>query len=168
MVCATQALALANVRQTFAACRVLAGNMFLRPQQILSLRGAADLDKREQARFPCVPVHQLARLSQSVRLFFYPSTHPFVFLSVCLSSWSGHNCCCLAKLCTTTYYGTMPKFEHVMHIEPTVWPDVQCYRRRWAQGKLPRIWTESSSLKTCMSRQPSESVMTDWMSFWQR
>ena len=29
-------------------CRVIAGNMFLRPQEILSLRGAADLDKLEQ------------------------------------------------------------------------------------------------------------------------
>ena len=32
-------------------CRFIAGAMFLRPQQILSLRGAADLDRREQVSF---------------------------------------------------------------------------------------------------------------------
>lgn len=31
-------------------CRIIAGNLFMRPQSILSLRGAADLDKREQVR----------------------------------------------------------------------------------------------------------------------
>lgn len=56
--------------------------MFLRPQQILSLRGAADLDKREQARFPCVPVHQLARLS--INLFDCSSIRAHIHLSFCL------------------------------------------------------------------------------------
>lgn len=45
-------------------CRFIAGAMFLRPQQILSLRGAADLDRREQVSVPPLLVaaqpHQLA------------------------------------------------------------------------------------------------------------
>lgn len=41
--------------------------MFLRPQQILSLRGAADLDRREQVSFPGAPAPLLG-------LFLTPST----------------------------------------------------------------------------------------------
>jgi len=40
------------------ACRIIAGNLFMKPQSILSLRGAADLDKREQViPFLCPCVH---------------------------------------------------------------------------------------------------------------
>ena len=53
----------------FLTCRIIAGNLFMKPQSILSLRGAADLDKREQViPFPpCVHACPDALLMPALR-----------------------------------------------------------------------------------------------------
>ncbi|KAL3134038.1 hypothetical protein ABBQ32_008470 [Trebouxia sp. C0010 RCD-2024] len=54
--------------------RVIAGNMFLRPQEILSLRGAADLDRQEQEHGQG-GAHALDHTIQSQSLYESPAFH---------------------------------------------------------------------------------------------